>query len=115
MKKLQGFVRTQISEPGQSLTQSIKRQAQRDETFNEFLKKFKAKNENNWANIVDLTREDMEDKLLPKSLKDRRDELVMLEEFRRRKNLEEFREETYKAFKGNFFIHTNPSNNISIA
>ena len=100
MKKLQKFVKTQITTPGQSLTQSIKKQAERDETFNEFLKKFKAKNENEWANIIDLTREDMEDKLLPKSLKDRRDELTMLEEFRRRRNLEEFREETYEVFQG---------------
>ena len=29
--------------------------AQKDESFNEFLRTFKAKNEQGWANIIDLT------------------------------------------------------------
>jgi hypothetical protein len=99
MKRLQNFVKAQVSTPGESLTNSIQKQAHRDETFNEFIKKFKSKNEKEWANIIDLTQEDMEDKLLSKSLKDRRDDLVMLEEFRRRKNLERFRELTYEKYQ----------------
>jgi hypothetical protein len=31
--------------------------AKKDPSFNEFLKSFKAKNEQNWASIVDLTQE----------------------------------------------------------
>jgi hypothetical protein len=37
---------------------SIKSLAKRDESFNEFLKNFKAKNEQGWASIVDLTQEE---------------------------------------------------------
>jgi hypothetical protein len=29
--------------------------AQKDESFNEFFKNFKAKNEQKWANIIDMT------------------------------------------------------------
>ena len=57
IKKLQGFVQQYKSEPGKSLNESIKSMAKRDEGFNEFLKKFKAKNEQGWANIIDLTQE----------------------------------------------------------
>jgi hypothetical protein len=35
--------------------------AKRDESFNEFLRNFKAKNEQNWANIIDMTQEDQEE------------------------------------------------------
>ena len=46
---------------------SIKSMAKRDENFNEFLRNFKAKNEQGWANIIDLTQEDQEAKLLEKT------------------------------------------------
>jgi hypothetical protein len=42
-----------------------------------------------------LTQEKKESLLLDKTLQKRKDELVMLEEFRRRKNLESFREKVY--------------------
>ncbi len=45
IKKLQSFVKEYKTEPGKSLNESIKSMAKRDETFNEFLKNFKAKNE----------------------------------------------------------------------
>ena len=45
------------TEEGKSLNQSIRKMAQKDESFNEFLRNFKAKNEQGWANIVDLTQE----------------------------------------------------------
>ena len=32
--------------------------AQRDESFNEFLRNFKAKNEQKWANIIDATQDE---------------------------------------------------------
>jgi hypothetical protein len=35
--------------------------AKRDPSFNEFLKNFKAKNEQNWASIVDMTQEMQEE------------------------------------------------------
>ena len=38
--------------------------AQKDESFNEFLRTFKAKNEQGWANIIDLTQDQQEDRLL---------------------------------------------------
>jgi hypothetical protein len=57
IKKLQKFVSSYKTEEGKSLNQSIKKLAQRDESFNEFLKNFKAKNEQGWASIVDLTQE----------------------------------------------------------
>ncbi len=57
IKKLQSFVKQYKSEPGKSLNESIKSMAKRDEGFNEFLKNFKAKNEQGWANIIDLTQE----------------------------------------------------------
>jgi hypothetical protein len=55
IKKLQNFVRAQKQEPGKSLNASIKSMAQRDPAFNEFLRNFKAKNEQNWASIIDMT------------------------------------------------------------
>lgn len=58
IKKLQNFVKSKKSEPGQSLNESIKSMAKRDPSFNEFLRNFKAKNEQNWANIIDMTQED---------------------------------------------------------
>jgi hypothetical protein len=90
IKTLQNFVKTYKSEPGKSLNESIKSMAKRDESFNEFLKNFKAKNEQGWANIIDLSQEEQERKLLEKTPEQRKNEMVMLEEFRRRKNLERY-------------------------
>lgn len=64
--------------------------AQRDESFNEFLRSFKAKNEQKWANIIDATQDEQEEILLAKSPEYRRNEMIMLEEFRRRKNMKDF-------------------------
>ena len=55
IKKLKSFVQHYKSEPGKSLNASIKNMARRDESFNDFLRTFKAKNETKWANIVDMT------------------------------------------------------------
>jgi len=56
IKKLQNFVKTkQAATSGQDLTHSIKSMAKRDESFNEFLRNFRAKNEQNWASIIDMT------------------------------------------------------------
>jgi hypothetical protein len=67
IKTLQSFVRQYKSEPGKSLNESIKSMAKRDESFNEFLKNFKEKNEQGWANIIDLSQEEQERKLLEKT------------------------------------------------
>ena len=64
--------------------------ARRDESFNDFFRTFKAKNETNWANIVDMTQADQEELLLAKSPEYRRNEMVMLEEFRRRKKMKDY-------------------------
>lgn len=64
--------------------------AKRDPHFNDFLRNFKAKNETNWASIVDMTQEDQEEALLAKSPEYRKNEMVMLEEFRRRKQFKDF-------------------------
>jgi NADH:ubiquinone oxidoreductase subunit 5 (subunit L)/multisubunit Na+/H+ antiporter MnhA subunit len=93
IKTLQSFVRQYKSEPGKSLNESIKSMAKRDESFNEFLKNFKEKNEQGWANIIDLSQEEQERKLLEKTPEQRKNEMVMLEEFRRRKNLERYYKE----------------------
>ena len=66
--------------------------AQRDESFNEFLRSFKAKNEQKWANIIDATQDEQEEILLAKSPEYRRNEMIMLEEFRRRKNMKVYLE-----------------------
>ena len=66
--------------------------AKRDPAFNEFLRNFKAKNEQNWASIIDMTQEQQEEELLAKTPEFRRNEMIMLEEFRRRKNLKDFHE-----------------------
>ena len=58
IKKLQKFVKSQAKSPGKSLNASIRSMAQRDESFNEFLRNFKAKNEQKWANIVDATQDE---------------------------------------------------------
>ena len=92
IKRLQKFVKEQKTTTGVSLDDKIKRHAARDETFNDFLRAFKAKNEQNWANIMDLTHDEREDMLLSKSQEYRKSELIMLEEFRRRKKLKRFRE-----------------------
>ena len=90
IKKLQKFVKSQQNTPGKSLNASIRSMAQRDESFNEFLRNFKAKNEQNWANIIDATQDEKEEALLNKSPEYRRNEMIMLEEFRRRKNFKEY-------------------------
>ena len=90
IKRLKNFVNSQRNEPGKSLTGTIKQFAQRDESFNEFLRNFKAKNEQNWASVVDLTQEEQEEQLLAKSPEYRRNEMLMLEEFRRRRNLKDY-------------------------
>lgn len=64
--------------------------ARRDPSFNEFLKNFKAKNEQNWASIIDMTQEDQEEQLLAKTPQYRENEMIMLEEFRRRKMHKDF-------------------------
>ena len=64
--------------------------AKRDPSFNEFLKNFKAKNEQNWSQIIDMTQEMQEEQLLAKSPEYRKNEMIMLEEFRRRKNLKDY-------------------------
>ena len=90
IKKLQKFVQGQQTTPGKSLNASIRSMAQRDESFNEFLRSFKAKNEQKWANIIDATQHEQEETLLAKSPEYRRNEMVMLEEFRRRKNMKNY-------------------------
>lgn len=70
--------------------------AKRDEGFNEFLRNFKDKNEQGWANIIDLTQEEQERKLLEKTPDQRKNEMVMMEEFRRRKNLQRYYEQMKK-------------------
>ena len=85
IKKLQSFVKTQQTTKGKSLNASIRSMAKRDESFNEFLRNFKAKNEQKWASIVDATQDEQEETLLSKSPEYRRNEMIMLEEFRRRK------------------------------
>jgi len=90
IKKIQSFVKTQKETPGKSLNASIKSMAKRDQSFNEFLKNFKAKNEQNWASIIDMTQAEQEELLLAKSPEYRRNEMVMLEEFRRRKNMKDY-------------------------
>jgi hypothetical protein len=57
IKKLQNFVRAEKTEPGKSLNASVKGLAQRNPEFNEFLRNFRAKNEQNWASIVDMTQD----------------------------------------------------------
>ena len=96
IKKLQTFVQQYKNEPGKSLNESIKSMAKRDESFNEFLKNFKAKNEQGWANIIDLTQDEQERRLLEKTPEERKSEMIMLEEFRRRKNLERYFEQVKK-------------------
>ena len=59
--------------------------AKKDDSFNEFLKSFKAKNEQNWSSIVDMTQDAQEEQLLARSPEYRKNEMIMLEEFRRRK------------------------------
>ena len=90
IKKLKSFVSHYREEPGKSLNSSIKNMARRDESFNDFLRTFKAKNEQKWANIIDMTQADQEEMLLAKSPEYRRNEMVMLAEFRRRKNMKNY-------------------------
>lgn len=92
IKNLQQFVQEKRTLPGESLIESIKKQSRRDEGFNDFFKNFKASEEANWSNIVDLTNIEQDSLLNQKSPEDRRNELVMLEEIRRRKNLQSFRQ-----------------------
>ena len=90
IKKLRQFVSAEQTTKGRSLNASIKSMARRDESFNEFLRNFKAKNEQNWANIIDATQDEQEEMLLTKSPEYRRNEMIMLEEFRRRKNMKKY-------------------------
>ena len=75
------------TEEGKSLNNSIRKMSAKDEAFNEFFKNFKAKNEQGWANIIDLTQEDQEDRLLETTPEMRKSQMVMMEEFKRRKKL----------------------------
>lgn len=90
IKKLQNFVKTKQTTPGQSLNESIKGMARRDPSFNEFLRNFRAKNEHKWASIVDMTRQDQEDQLLARSPEYRKNEMIMLEELKRRKRQKDY-------------------------
>jgi hypothetical protein len=90
IKKIQGFVKNYQAQEGQSLQASISNMAKRDESFNDFLRNFKAKNEKNWANIIDMTQHDQEEQLLAKSPEYRKNEMIMLEELRRRKKMKDF-------------------------
>ena len=54
------------------------------------MRNFKAKNEHKWANIIDATQDEQEEALLNKSPEFRRNEMIMLEEFRRRKNMKDY-------------------------
>jgi len=63
-----------------------------DESFNEFFRNFKSQNEQGWANIVDLTQDEQEEKLLNITPEMRKNQMVMMEEFRRRKNLKDYHE-----------------------
>mmetsp|Transcript_2749 Transcript_2749/g.4704 ORF Transcript_2749/g.4704 Transcript_2749/m.4704 type:complete len:205 (-) Transcript_2749:462-1076(-) len=75
---------------GKSVNVNMKRLAQKDESFNQWLKNFKEKNEWGFANIVDMTQESMEDRLLEVTPEMRKSQMVMMEEFRRRKNMEDY-------------------------
>ena len=87
---MKSFVKNKSETRGESLNASIKSMAKRDESFNEFLREFKAKNEQGWANIIDATQDEQEEMLLAKSPEYRRNEMIMLEEFRRRRNLKDY-------------------------
>ena len=75
--------------------------AHRDESFNEFLRNFKAKNEQKWANIIDATQDEQEEMLLNKSPEYRKNEMIMLEEFRRRKQMKDFHDLKRKHYEDN--------------
>lgn len=90
MKKLQNFVKAYKTEEGKSLNNSIRKMSAKDESFNEFFKNFKAKNEQGWANIMDLSQEEQEDRLLEVTPEMRKSQMVMMEEFRRRKKLKDY-------------------------
>ena len=92
IKKLKKFVAEKKESRTDSLHASIRSMAKRDESFNEFLRVFKAKNEQKWANIIDMTQTSQEDQLLEKTDEYRKNEMIMLEEFRRRKNMRKFME-----------------------
>ena len=64
--------------------------ARRDPSFNEFLRNFKAKNEQNWASIVDMTAQEQEEQLLARSPEYRKNEMIMMEELRRRKKVRDY-------------------------
>ena len=92
IKKLKKFVAEKKESRTDSLHANIRSMAKRDESFNEFLRVFKAKNEQKWANIIDMTQTSQEDQLLEKTDEYRKNEMIMLEEFRRRKNMRKFME-----------------------
>jgi len=115
IKKLQNFVKSHKTEQGKSLNESIQKMARRDESFNEFLKNFKAKNEQNWANIVDLTQLEQEDRLLEKTEEYRKNEMKMLEEFRRRSNLKDYYDLMKKKRKALGDIHTGANKSFEMS
>jgi hypothetical protein len=90
--------------------------AKRDESFNEFLRNFKAKNEKNWANIIDMTQEEQEEHLLAKSPEYRKNEMIMLEEIRRRKMMKDFysldKAKKREDFANNNDMFKSPNGNI---
>jgi len=80
-KKLQGYL--EQTKVDKNLNQALTRTARYDQEFNDFLKQYKEKNKEH-ANILDLSHY-AEDQSLIKSQKMREEELIMLEEFRKRK------------------------------
>jgi len=48
-------VASKKTQEGESLNESIRKLSNKDQTFNEFFKEFKSKNEQGWGNIIDLT------------------------------------------------------------
>jgi len=81
MKKLQSYL--EETKVDKSLGNALSRTAKYDQEFNEFLGQYKEKNKE-YANIIDLSHY-AEDQSTAKSQKFREEELMMLEEFRKRK------------------------------
>ena len=81
-RNLQRFLETQVKDG--KLRSTIQRTTQYDNEFSKFLKEYQAKNKDS-PNILDLSKYTRDNESFNKDFEQRKEELMMLEEFRKRR------------------------------
>lgn len=84
-RNLQRFLENQVKEG--KFHSTLQRTSQYDKQFNEFLKEYQSKHHDS-PNILDLSHYTRNNESFNKNFEQRKEEIIMLEEFRRRRQAE---------------------------